>query len=153
MYIVGDVEEKVERIIEEEPLSPSQVQELLPHYSGKYIIPHVQQYCKMHALILYNTTSRPGAEDEATNLDDALRAAGFTERTGLQWTEASELHNMIESCLDAVVNTCSLLMVCLMSHGSIGSLEAGGGNRTQVNSILHQLKQKLPSKIPLVSEF
>ena len=105
----------------------------------------------MHALILYNTTNRPGAENEATNLDDALRAAGFTERTGLQWTEASELHNMIESCLDAVVNTCSLLMVCLMSHGSIGSLEAGGGNRTQVNSILHQLKQKLPPKIPLVS--
>ena len=151
MYIVGDVEEKVENIIEEEPLSLSQVQELFPHYSGRYIIPHAQQHCKMHAIILYNATNRPGAENEAKNLDDALKAAGYGERTGLQWTKASELHNMIESCVDAVVNTCSLLMVCLMSHGSIGSLEAGGGNRTQVNSILHQLKQKLRLKIPLVS--
>ena len=58
---------------------------------------------------------------------------------------------MIEFLIDAlVIHNCSLLMVCMMSHGSVGSLQAGDGNSTQINSILHQLKEKLPPKIPLV---
>ena len=68
-----------------------------------------------------------------------------------QWTNPNELHNMIGVGVDGVRReNCSLFIVCLMSHGSMGSLEAGGGNKTQINSILHQLKGELPPDIPLV---
>ena len=126
------------------------MQELSPHSYG-YIIPRNQSNCKMYALILFNLMNRPGAEGEAGNLEDSLKIAGFEEPLMFQWTNPNELHNMIGVGVDGVRReNCSLFMVCLMSHGSMGSLEAGGGNKTQINSILHQLKGELPPDIPLV---
>ena len=62
-------QEKIEEIVEREPLTLNHIQELSPH-SDRYIIPRNQSNCKMNALILFNLMNRPGAEGEAGNLED-----------------------------------------------------------------------------------
>ena len=77
--------------------------------------------------------NRPGAEGEAEHLEASLKSAGFAKATMAHWEKTSELHNMIDIFVDAlVIRACSLLMVCLMSHGSLGSLDAGDGKSTQI---------------------
>ena len=45
----------IDEMLEQEPLNYSHVEQLSPH-SDRYIIPRDQSWCKMHALILSNTT-------------------------------------------------------------------------------------------------
>ena len=147
-------QEKIEEIVEREPLTLNHIQELSPH-SDRYIIPRNQSSSQMSALILYNIINRPGAEEEADYMKDSLTAAGFRDTNKLQWTECDELYSMIDSHLDVILQqqqgdrNCSLLMMCLMSHGGRGSLECGG-KKIPVNDILHKLKHRLPDHLPLV---
>ena len=110
----------------------------------------------MSGLILYNKVNRPGAEEEADYMKESLTAAGFRDINRLQWTECDELHSMIDSHLDVILQqqqedrNCSLLMLCLMSNGGRGSLECRG-RRIPINDILHKLKYRLPDYLPLVS--
>ena len=71
----------------------------------------------------------------------------------MEWFDAVELHNMIDSAMTRIVGNCSLLIVCLMSHGSRGVLSGSCGGRVTVNDVLHQLTFCLPSVmcIPMVS--
>ena len=70
--------------------------------------------------------NRPGAEGEAEHLEASLKSAGFAKATMAHWEKTSELHNMIDIFVDVlVIRACSLLMVCLMAHASLGALDAG----------------------------
>ena len=51
--ILEGKQEKIQELVEEEPLTFRQVKKL-SLYSERYIIPGNQKNCKMHALILYN---------------------------------------------------------------------------------------------------
>ena len=100
-------------------------------------------------MILFRSEGRQGAVAEADDLEQALLTTGC-DVIKMEWSEAAELHNMIESALSRIVADCSLLIVCLMSHGSRGALADCHGKRIPVNDILHQFSISLPQEIPLV---
>ena len=146
--LITDKQILIQEIVENEPLTASQILKLTPH-SPNYIIPYRQENCKRYGLILYSTLCRPGAEEEAANLERALQTAGC-EVTKLEWYNASELHNMIESLVNGLIADSSLLIVCLMAHGSRGAIKGGLGREIPVNDLLHQLNFALPKDLPLV---
>ena len=104
-----------------------QIKELSP-YSSHYIIPHNQKKARRHGLILYNSADRSGAEVEAQNLKQALETAG-NEVIKMEWSSANELHSMIESAVGGILDKCSLLVVCLMAHGSRGVIQGEDGSK------------------------
>ena len=145
---VTDREIQIQKITETESLTTEQIQQLSPH-SSQYIIPYHQKKSKRYGVILFRSEGRQGAVDEADDLEQALTATGC-DVIKMEWSEATELHNMIESALSRVVANCSLLIVCFMSHGSRGALADSHGQRVPVNDILHQSSFSLPQDIPLV---
>ena len=100
-------------------------------------------------MILFSSEDRHGAVAEADDLEQALLTTGC-DVIKMEWSEAAELHNMIESALSRIVANCSLLIVCLMSHGSRGALADSRGQSIPVNHILHQFTFQLSQEIPLV---
>ena len=68
----------------------------------------------------------------------------------MEWSEGRELQCMIESALSRIVSDCSLLIVCLMSHGCRGVLSGSDGEEIPVNDILHQFTYTLPDYLPMV---
>lgn len=140
----------IKELVKNEPLTVTQILKLSPH-SSNYIIPHRQENCKRYGLILYSTLHRPGAEEEAANLEQSLQTAGC-DVSKLEWYDAGELHNMIESVLTSMIADCSLLIVCLMAHGSRGAIKGGSGKGIPVNDVLHQLSFALPKDLPLVRD-
>ena len=103
----------------------------------------------MYALILYTTVQRLGGQEEATYLEDALRMAGF-EVIKLEWHSTDQLSTFFEYKLRPIADNCSLLMVCLMSHGSRGSVIGNDMKKRPVNDILPHLNELLLKFIPLV---
>ena len=100
-------------------------------------------------MILFRSEGGQGAVAEADDLEQALLTTGC-DVIKMEWSHAAELHNMIESVLSRVAADCSLLIVCLMSHGSRGALADRHGQKIPVNDILHQFSLSLPQEIPLV---
>ena len=68
-------------------------------------------------MILFSSEDRLGAFEEADGLEQALGATGC-DVIKMEWSEAVEFHNMIDSAMTRIAGNCSLLIVCLMSHGS-----------------------------------
>ena len=66
--LISDCQDKVQRIIETEPLSQIQIQEL-SSYSLQYVIPHNQGKAKIVGIILFNSKDRPGANEEAQKFE------------------------------------------------------------------------------------
>ena len=145
---VTERELHIQRITETESLTTEQIQQLSPH-SSQYIIPYKQKKSKRYGLILFSLEGRQGAVAEADDLEQALLTTGC-DVIKMEWSEATELHNMIESALSRIVADCSLLIVCLMSHGSRGALADSHNKSIPVNHILHQFSFSLPEEIPLV---
>ena len=129
-------------IMKSESLTANQIQQLSPH-SSQYIIPHKQKNSKGYALILFSSASRQGAVAEADDLEQALMTSGC-DVIKMVWNRATELQCMIAA-------DCSLLIVCLMSHGCRGVLRASDGEEIPVNNTLHQFSYTLPEYIPLVN--
>ena len=146
--IVAERDIETQKLTETESLTIEQIQQLSPH-SSQYIIPHKQKKSKRYGVILFRSEGRQGAVAEADDLEQALLSTGC-DVIKMEWSEATELHNMIESALSRIVADCSLLIVCLMSHGSRGALADCHGKRIPVNDILHQFTFSLPQEIPLV---
>ena len=146
--IVTEREIQIQRITETESLTTEQIQQLSPH-SSQYIIPYKQKKGKRYGVILFRSEGRQGAVAEADDLEQALQATGC-DVIKMEWSEAAELHIMIESARSRIVADCSLLIVCLMSHGSRGALADSHGKRIPVNDILHQFSVLLAQETPLV---
>ena len=126
------------------------VQRLSPH-SINHIIPYNQEKSKRFGLILYSSHHRRGAGEEADKLEQSLHTAGCDKIFKLEWSQAEELENMIDSSVADMKDSCSLLIVCVMSHGSRGCVQSGKGEFIPVNKILQQLTLALPDHVPLVS--
>ena len=86
------------------------VQRLSPH-SINYIIPYNQKKSKRIGLILFSSHHRRGAGDEADKLDRSLNAAGCDQVFKLEWCQAEELENIIDSSVADMKDSCSLLIV------------------------------------------
>ena len=102
--IVTERELQIQRITETESLITEQIQQLSPH-SSQYIIPHKQKKSKRYGVILFRSEGRQGAVAEAEDLQQALQATGC-DVIKMEWSEATELHNMIESALSRIVADC-----------------------------------------------
>ena len=146
MITVRELE--IERITETESLTVEQIQQLSP-YSSQYIIPHKQKKSKRYGLVLFSTAGRQGAVAEADDLQQALQTTGC-DVIKMEWSDAAELHNMIESALSRIVVDCSLLIVCLMSHGCRGEIASSHGEKICVNDVLHKLSFQMSSDTPMV---
>ena len=148
-YFVIAREESVQEIVSSEPLTVGQIEELSP-YSSQYVIPHNQTKTKRYGLILYSAEDRHGADEEADNFKHALETAGC-DVIKLQWSNTSELDNMIDSSLTGILDDCSLLIVAVMTHGYRGALRGSEGSEIPINDILFQLEYTLQEQLPLVS--
>ena len=131
-----------------DPLTAKQVEKLSPHTSY-YIIPHNQTNIKQHALILYNTNRRAGAETEADSLQNAFTRVGFDVNKS-DWVDTHELQSLIEISIIPTLQRCSLLVIAIMCHGYRGTLSGSDGSELPVNNILHRLTERLPVNLPMV---
>ena len=131
-----------------EPLNIENIQKLSP-YSTKYVIPYNQKKAKQLGLVLYNLSNRHGGSEEAKCLEDSLISVGC-DVLKLEWSDTRELTSIVESSLESRVKECSLLIVCIMAHGSRGVIYGSEGKSLSVNEILQVLDQILPSTIPMV---
>lgn len=157
--IIAALPEKTKRILYEGSWSKDVVERLYPHTSS-YFIPRGQKKAKMIAILCYNKfeqetsnqSPRDGAEEEAGYMTRGLRDCGFTVRTPLvDWT-FEELLQAVGQLIDSVKDECSVLVLCLMSHGEKGILFDKDGNKGEINEVLKQLN-KLKSHIPVVGAF
>lgn len=143
--------EHVKQLIEECPVSVGQIKKLSP-FSTQYIIPHTTQGgSKPYGLILYNTHRRHGAVAEADDMVDALEDIGCHVRKR-EWVATTEVRGMIDRFVTRLVarDDCSLLFVCITSHGYRGMLRGEDGTEIPINTIIKQLKDSLPAYLPLV---
>ena len=147
--LIVDQEQEIKCITETESLAVEQIQELSLH-SAQYIIPHKQKNNKRYGLVLFSSEDRDGAWAEADDLEHALEVAGC-DVIKMEWKEGSVLRCRIAEALSSMVNDCSLLIVCLMSHGSSGVLRGRrDGEEILVNDILKHFSTSLSKDIPLV---
>jgi hypothetical protein len=100
-------------------------------------------------LILYNPVSRDGALEEADNLKSGLEAVGC-KVIREEWRTKVQLSKLIDEGVQSAVG-CSLLIVCIMSHGRAGKLECEDGDGfIIINDILFQFSRKIPAYLPMV---
>ena len=71
-----DYEYLMDKLIESEPLSGEMILKLSQYSSHRYIIPFDQRFAKIHSLVLWNATNRPGAQEETDMLADSLHRIG-----------------------------------------------------------------------------
>ena len=150
IFTVAEKDEQIRASIETEPLTIHHIEKLQPH-SNVSIIPYNQEKSKRYDMILYNTSNRPGAIEVADNLCQALTSAG-TQTSKHEFSGSLELQNIISDTIQVVVGDCSLLVVCVMSHGGRGSISSGEREEIPISTILQQLPHHLPKFIPLVGD-
>ena len=140
----------IKELIENQQLSSYDIN-LLFNHSDQYMVPHIQTQVKRCALVLYNTDKRENAEVEATTMADNLLLAGFDTKKE-KWERAHLLPHTIHPLLDEVISKgLSLLVISIMSHGSVGMLRGCDDSKIPITDILELLKDTLPEHIPLVS--
>ena len=96
-HYLSDKQQLINELAEKEPLTISHIEELSPH-SSQYIIPYNQKRSKRYGLIIYSTHNRPGAQEEADNMERSLLTAGFDVKK-MECKTALELIAKLESTL------------------------------------------------------
>ena len=137
-------------LIQSQHLTADDIKLLFDH-SDRYIVPYLQTYMKRYGLVLYNPADREGAESEANDMNECLNKAGFHTRIK-QWKHTYELNE--ETCItrmqELAAEGLSLLVVCIMSHGTVGVLRDSGGAAMPITDILSNMRIGLPECLPLV---
>lgn len=121
-----------------------------------FFIPKGQRKSKMHALSYYNTfetsdhhETRTEAEKESGHMMTALADEGFTNHQPLiDWTHKELLEDLLEKKKN-IKNECSVLFVCIMSHGEKGILFDKNGFKGDINRVLKAMED-FPTHIPMV---
>ena len=99
------------------------------------------------SLVFYNPRGREGADEEANELQGGLEATGFKVNRNV-WTTKNELRQLITATVRGM-ERCSLLFVCIMSHGRAGALKTTDGDGDSamiINDVLHQFNTQLGEK-------
>ena len=125
------------------------IKKLSPH-SPKYVIPYNQQRSKRYGLIMLNSYKRPNAAKEASYFEQLLKIAEFNVFK-IQWSHSKDLHEELEKALTHLTADCSLLLVCLMAHGSRGELAGSTGAPIPINNVLKHLTKRLSMTLPVVT--
>ena len=106
---------------------------LYEHTSIRYPIPRHNENCKIYAVIAYNThcgdVPRPDAGVEFADLYNALRSAGFLILPVMIDFSACDFLSAMKERIRQIKRSCSLLLICIMSHGSEGVIYDVNGAR------------------------
>ena len=139
---------RIKPLLYEGSWSQDVIARLYPHTTS-YFIPRGQEKAKMFAFVCYTTFDREGARIEANVITKGLQECGFTVRGPLiDWT-FDELILYLREHIDEVKDQCSVIFVCLMSHGENGVIKDKDGNKGEINTILKEL-DKVKAAIPVV---
>lgn len=103
------------------------------------------------ALICYSLQDREvGALEEACALRSSLKkVAGHVAR--YEWSNAHDLQRNISIGVGDMSDDCSLLFLCVMSHGGKGAFRGPDGVIVPVNKLINQISQAIPDSMNLVS--
>lgn len=145
-FVPVERERELLSIIRQEPLTVENMKTMAP-LTERYVIPYNQSKSKRYGLVLDNTPSRPGAKEEADCMEQSLKTAGF-DVIRREWFNVDELQSIIDKALYGIKDDCSLLTVCLMSHGRRGD----EGQEIPISRILDQFTYILPEYVPMVSD-
>ena len=105
-----------------------------------------------YGLILYNPSDRDGAVEEADNLQSGLQAVGC-QVIRAEWTTKPEIYRLIDDGARRAAEG-SLLIVCIMSHGTAGTLRSEDGDKcVLINDLIVILTRNLPDNLPMVRTF
>lgn len=124
--------------------------------SNTFFIPREQKKAKMYALIYYNTfdtyhQTRVNAKEESECMMVALREAGFTVfEPIIDWTNEELLLDLRQK-IQGIKEECSVLFVCIMSHGDKGVVYDKNSIKGEINEVLSEVHD-LPYHIPAVSQ-
>lgn len=139
----------LQKLIEQEPLNQQHIECLSP-FSSEYIAPintkHVRPYC----LIFYNEHDREGAREEANTLNEGFACKGFDVQMQ-NWEHTNHLLHRISASIDAVSDSCSIMVISILAHGQHGMVRGVEKSEITFNDVVEKIKQKLPVHIPLVS--
>ena len=106
---------------------------------------------KKFCLILYNPSDRDGAVEEADNLQSGLQAVGC-QVFKTKWTTKPEIYSLIDDGARRAAEG-SLLIVCIMSHGTAGTLRSEDGDGcVLINVLMVRLTRNVPEDLPMVRE-
>ena len=86
---------------------------------------------------------------EADDLEQAELIIGC-DVIKVKWSHTYRIGHELDRVLHEVVGNCSLLFVCVMSHGYRGTLRGSDGSKLLINDIPHQLSTDLLSDLPLI---
>ena len=134
------------------------------HLADYYIPDHPQAELQMYGVVCFNEfegtpgfLTRDGASTEAEIMIQSLTNVGVNMFPPIKnWTTYSLFSNLRKFC-SKIRNSCSLAVVCVMTHGKAGLLYACEGsvesqtNCCKINDILYILGEQLPHHLPKVS--
>ena len=103
-------------------------------------------------LILYNPSDRDGAVEEADNLQSGLQAVGC-QVIRAEWKKKAEIYRLIDDGARRAAEG-SLLIVCIMSHGTAGTVRSEDGDKcVLINDLMVRLTRNLQDNLPMVRAF
>ena len=117
--------------------------------SDEYIIPYHKENTKCYGLVLYNTNDRINSTEEAKVVETNMRNADF-HTIKVEWESALKLPHILCEQLSGHTDQMSVLMVCIMSHGRIGTLTGSQSSVMPISDVLWKLSELLPEHLPLV---
>ena len=72
------------------------------------------------------------------------------EITALPWTSAPNFAQDFKNNLERIKSTCCFLTLCVMAHGSPGTVRGDDGSILEVNQILKLVNDSFPYRTPAV---
>ena len=100
-------------------------------------------------LILYNPTDREGASEEAVNLKEGLHSVEC-QVFKAEWTTKPEIYSLIDDGASRAANG-NLLIVCVMSHGTAGTLRSEDGDRcVLINDLMVRITRIVSDSLTVV---
>lgn len=132
------------------------VRSLYPHVDA-FFIPRGQAKAKMHTFIWFNTfesvsslhSVRIGASNEARNMMQALKKMNFTMRQPSVDLTSREFIDCLKDYIQQIKDQCSVLLICIMSHGGDGVIYDKCNNIIEMNEII-KTTEELPNYLPVV---
>jgi len=124
--------------------------EVMSSVSDHFIIPPVQKKARKYAFVCYTSVQRKGALGEAETLAEVLRSKGFIVDLK-EWKCFGDLRNWLVERTNKVRSRCSVVSVCLLSHGFGGNLIGENNSRGEIAEIIDETRKVIPPMIPLVS--
>ena len=104
-----------------------------------------------YGLILYNPSDRDGAVKEADTVQSGLQSVGC-QVIRAEWKKKAEIYSLIDDGARRAAKG-SLLIVCIMSHGTAGTLRSEDGDGcVLINDLMVRLTRNVSEDLHMVRE-